>query len=160
MAAKQVIGGGIIAPGEARLLIILPDDRVLPGRATLLDASGVLFEAECLGRAVPDYFAPKGAASRLTHDGDTPLGLYASTRMIALPQEMTGIGRLFVPLHPRDGEAADAERAGRTGLGVHGGRGDGKLRPTRGCVRLRDKDLARLALIAGERPFDVLIKAA
>ncbi len=58
----------------------------------------------------------------------------------------------------RDWQARKAELKGRTGLGIHGGRGDAVLKATHGCVRLKDRDMADFARIAGKLRFTVEIR--
>jgi hypothetical protein len=55
-------------------------------------------------------------------------------------------GRYVVPLVPTD-PADPVVAARRHGLMIHGGRGNDKLMVTRGCVRMLDIDMARLAKI-------------
>ena len=43
------------------------------------------------------------------------------------------------------GDAATAVECGRTGLGLHAGRGDDRLVPTYGCLRITDLHFDRLA---------------
>jgi hypothetical protein len=147
---------------NATITITLPADRRSTGRLVFRSADGELkFSCPCLGRSA-------GHASNPTRDplkyrGDTPTGRYALTFVTRLAAPITGIGSLWIGLDPDDfydTQARKAEKAGRTGLGIHGGRGDGLLKPTHGCVRLKDVDMAALARIAGKTRFTVLIETA
>ena len=141
------------------MLIVLPTDRVRPGRLTLAIRGHILFTAACLGRSAGlfDRFTGTGRHDRLAYRGDTPLGDYAVTFVSHLAKAMTGIDTLWIGLDPTAGEALQAEHAGRRGLGIHGGRGN-TFMPTHGCIRLRDKDMAELAAIAGRMRFTVSIR--
>ena len=150
------------APPLWGALIILPRDRTKPGRLELRDRIGMLvFSCQCLGRSAGIFDAVTGRVrrDRLAYRGDTPLGDYAPTFVTTLAKPITGIGRLWVGLDPIAGEALAAEQAGRRGLGIHGGRGE-TLRPTHGCIRLKDSDMAALAAAAGRNRFTVRIVAA
>lgn len=146
---------------NAAITITLQKDRRAPGALVLRDARGdTMFSCQCLGRSA-------GAESNPTRDplkfrGDTPTGRYASTFITHLPKPVTGIGTLWITLDPDnfyDGsQARQAELKGRTGLGVHGGRGNTVLMATHGCVRLLDKDMADLARVAGKLRFTVEIR--
>lgn len=161
-------GGGSGMPRVARpaappvlwsMLIRLPEDRTQAGRLELRDRGGrVVFSCPCLGRSAGIFDAVTGRVrrDRLAYRGDTPLGDYAPTFVTALAKSITGIGNLWVGLDPVGGEALAAEQAGRRGLGIHGGRGE-TLRPTHGCIRLKDSDMAGLAAAAGRNRFLVSI---
>lgn len=144
-------------PGLCR--IILPQDRTQPGVLTLFNADlNIVLKAPCLGRSagILDRVTGRVRRDRLAYRGDTPLGNYALSFVTRLAKPITGIGALWVGLDPVAGEALEAERAGRRGLGIHGGRGE-VLRPTHGCVRLRDTDMARFERAAGRMRFAVAI---
>lgn len=131
-------------------------DRFKPGQLVLFEGDVPVFSAPCLGRSAGgDADNPDRDPARPY--GDTPAGRYASTFVSRLPGAIAGIGDLFIPLDAVAGPALDAERAGRRGLGIHGGRGDDRLYATRGSIRLLDKDMAELARIAGKRRFDVVV---
>ena len=142
--------------------IHLPDDRTVLGRLRLRNSFGALvFTCQCLGRSAGLFDAVTGRVrrDRLAYRGDTPLGEYAPTFVTTLARPITGIGRLWVGLDPVDGEALAAEQAGRRGLGIHGGRGE-TLRPTHGCIRLKDSDMAALAAAAGRHLFTLRVLEA
>lgn len=145
---------------NASVVITLPSDRQKSGVLVLRDGAGnILFSCKCLGRSA-------GHASNPSRDpmkfrGHTPVGKYALTFVTYLAKPITGIGSLWVGLDPDnfyDTPARRAEKAGRTGLGIHGGRGDAVLKPTHGCIRLTDRDMADFYRIAGKRRFTVTIE--
>lgn len=146
----------------ATVTITAPRDRTKPGQLVLRNIKGeTIFSCQCLLRSV-------GHASNPTRDplkfrGDTPLGKYETTFVSHLPQKSVGVGDLWVGLDPAnfyDTPARRAEIAGRTRLGIHGGRGDGMLKATHGCVRLLDRDMADFARVAGKLRFTVEIQEA
>lgn len=139
------------------MAICLPNDRHKPGVLSLFIAQSMepIFSAPCLGRSA-------GAPTNLERDplkwrGDTPIGQYALTHVAQLPRPAPGIGKLWIALDPVAGQALHAEAAGRHGLGIHGGRGDGALKVTHGGIRLADADMAALASVAGDLRFSVAI---
>ena len=148
-------------PSIGDLLIVLPADRTRPGQMALFDAIGdQKFTAACLGRSAGIFDKVTGTVrrDRLQFRGDTPLGDYAVTFVSQLAKPITGIGSIWIGLDPEGGEALRAEQNGRRGLGIHGGRGNSRLMPTHGCVRLTDIDMAALAKAAGRMRFTVTIR--
>lgn len=146
---------------HAAIRIYLGEDRFKPGRLQYWSASTqLLFSCDCLGRSAGILDALTGAVRRdpLKYRGNTPLGGYALTFVSHLAKPIRGIGSIWIGLDPVSGDALTAEQNGRTGLGIHGGRGDGALKPTHGCIRLRDRDMAELARIAGKNRFTVDIR--
>ena len=144
----------------AQVTITLPKDRRQSGVLVLRDNAGtILFSCRCLSRSA-------GHASNPSRDpmkfrGHTPTGKYALTFVTRLAKPIIGIGALWVGLDPDDfydTPAWSAELAGRTGLGIHGGRGDLTLKATHGCIRLLDRDMADFERFAGKRRFTVLIE--
>jgi len=143
------------------ITITLPKDRKKPGTLVLRDDRGqTMFSCHCLGRSAGHASNP--SRDPLKYRGDTPTGRYATTFVTHLPHPVTGIGLLWITLDPDnfyDGsQARQAELKGRRGLGIHGGRGNIILKPTHGCVRLLDRDMADLASVAGKLRFTVEIK--
>lgn len=95
--------------------------------------------------------------------GNTPVGKYALTHITRLAKAITGIGTLWCPLDPSDfydTQARRAEIAGRTGLGIHGGRGNELLKSTHGCIRVKDRDMEDFYRIAGKMRFTIIIGEA
>lgn len=149
-----------VSSANASVAITLPKNRQQPGQLVLRDSAGnILFSCRCLGRSA-------GHASNPSRDpmkfrGHTPVGKYATTFVTRLAKPITGIGSLWVGLDPDDfydTPARRAEKAGRTGIGIHGGRGDAVLKATHGCVRLLDRDMADFYRIAGKRRFTVTVE--
>jgi hypothetical protein len=147
-------------PNAASVVISFPADRSKPGTLVLRDSAGkLIFSCRAFGRSA-------GHASNPSRDpmkfrGNTPLGKYATTFISHLAKPVTGIGSLWVGLDPDnfyDTQARRAEKAGRTGLGIHGGRGDAVLKATHGCVRVLDRDMADFYRIAGKARFTVTIE--
>lgn len=141
--------------------IMLPEDRAKPGILRLFEGpqQTLVFDAQCLGKADNLRAADKGNPARdpARPYGDTPTGEYGPTRWFPFAQPHPRMGDGWIPLSGISGQAEDAVRNGRTGLGIHAGRGDGRLVPTYGCVRMRDADMARLAEIVGDREIRVEI---
>lgn len=90
-------------------------------------------------------------ADQKRKNGNTPLGRYwcgEPEPIGALDRDGKKYGPWFVPLQPEDGVAT-----GRSGLGIHGGGSDlpspradfQGWETTRGCIRLQNFDLERLA---------------
>ncbi len=144
----------------ATVLITVPKDRTKAGKLVLHDANhNPLFSCLCLARSAGHATNP--TRDPLKYRGNTPVGKYALTHIVHLAKPITGIGSIWCPLDPDDfydTQARKAELKGRTGLGIHGGRGDAALKATHGCVRLKDRDMADFARIAGKLRFTVEIR--
>lgn len=136
----------------------------MPGRLTLYSPGGseLLHELPCLGKA-----ENARAAAHDNHDrdplkpyGDTPLGRYNGKLELFDPPHAV-LGSAWIRLDPKSGDAMRARDNGRRGLGIHAGRGDKKLIPTFGCIRLSDKDFAllveELQCFDASQPVEVLI---
>lgn len=145
-----------------RIVIFLPRDRAKQGLLHLFGDDGRFLTGNirCLGKA--DNQRAIEAKNPLRDStrpyGDTPSGTYA-------PSKVT----LFEPVHPRLGKAAIlidgvegnaliAKEEGRTGLAIHGGRGNDGLVPTYGCVRVLDRDMEKLVMALGDLPVTVEIE--
>ncbi|BCW89981.1 hypothetical protein sos41_31490 [Alphaproteobacteria bacterium SO-S41] len=143
--------------------ITLPRNRANPGTLSVLDAAGrEQLTVPCLGKAAGEIATKAGNPSRnpLKRRGDTPLGTYlAHVGAAAFGRYMKSYGLGWIPIDPIGGDAQKAEDAGRTGLAIHGGRGNGpKLIPTAGCVRVGDADFAKIsAALRGAKGFQVEI---
>lgn len=129
----------------------LRHDRAQPGEFRLIDPAGspVLVGA-CLGKADGQQAAKVGNPSRnpVRPYGDTPLGRYAPARLTTFNPPHPRLGLYGIELIGEAGPAL-AAMAERAGLWVHGGRGDGRLVPTYGCLRLLDRDMAAVARRVG-----------
>ncbi len=129
--------------------IILPRDRKYAGFFTLIDSEGVLVLAgRALGKADNGRAVTEGNPARrsVLPYGDTPTGDYHAARMIKLDPPHRRIGKLWIPLKGKSGDALQAIAEGRRKLGIHAGRldTDGRLVPTYGCVRFSDRDIEQL----------------
>lgn len=143
--------------------ITLPANRRNSGVLKLLRGAELVVHMRCLGRAAGEKAAEAGNPTRdeLKRNGDTPTGSYLAPRGVeARPKaRQTGFGTHWIPLDPIGGQAQAAEDAGRAGLAIHGGRGDARLVPTAGCIRVLDKDFARLKAAIGDvKGFRVEVK--
>ncbi len=143
------------------LKIRLPADRTKTGTLTLVDPlTGLALygPVPVLGRAARDTAKAKGnpTGSSLLKYGDTPTGTYRIVNILAngdgttRPVEKYGQSGSIV-LDPQKGDAQKAKENGRTGLLIHAGRhafssavGPQMLKPTNGCVRMLDWQLAQL----------------
>jgi hypothetical protein len=136
-----------------KIRITLPPDRTLPGRLTYAQIT-----VPCLGKADNARAAVHGNPKRNpVHPwGDTPTGRYAPARAVWFATR-TPLGEAWLPLEGVHGDALTARHNGRTGLGIHAGRGSGRLVPTYGCVRLRARDFYAMLSEAGERRIEVEI---
>lgn len=145
-----------------RLVVLLPRDRAKAGVLTLFDDAGELMfpGAPCLGKADNARAAKEGnplRSPRMPY-GDTPAGEYAPARVEIFAAPHARLGRGWIPLHGETGAALAAVRNGRTGLGIHAGRGDGALVPTFGCLRVSDSTFDRLVQAIGDDQVRVTIE--
>lgn len=145
-----------------RILVKLPPlrERQDSGTLRLVDGAGhELLSCDCLGKADGKAAAAAGNPDRdpVLENGDTPTGLYAAARALPIPPQdpnFTHMGAWFIPLNGVSGDAARAKNAGRKGLAIHAGRGDDRLVPTLGCLRLRDVHMAELDTALNGRQVD------
>lgn len=137
----------------------LPKDRRQIGELAVLDVDAlVLHGIECRGKADNGTATARGNPSRTTTMpyGDTPSGRWHGCQVTKLPQPADGIGGAWIPLEkPWSGDAVQAQINGRRGLAIHAGRGNDALMATKGCIRVRDRDFARLCEVLGDKIFDV-----
>lgn len=138
--------------------INLPANRNNTGTLTLIDATTglTLFgPVSVLGRASRNTAAAHSnpGADPLKKFGDTPTGAYnvnnivkncAGTTRPVLQYGESG----SIVLDPSAGHALTAKKNGRTGILIHAGRhanssvvAPNALKPTNGCIRMRDWDL-------------------
>lgn len=148
--------------------VALSRTRQFPGTLVLKDEDGLtLFgPVPCLGRA--DGFSAaehdNAARDQLRPYGDTPTGQYQCTVEPAAPSD-PGDLRSYGPhrrilLTPVAGVALEAAKQ-RSGLMIHGGApaSGGGLRPTHGCLRLSNENMAAL-LAAYQEPCQCTVMEA
>jgi hypothetical protein len=137
------------------IVVELPPDRRFAGRLTLKDDQGRTLAGpfDAYGKADNAAAIAHGNAGRdpkLPY-GDTPEGSYEVPRAIATGDDTNYPAHSYgnagaLALRPVGGPALDALANGRIGLLIHGGDPGlgGTLRPTNGCVRLSNADMASL----------------
>lgn len=119
--------------------VTLPRDRTRLGTLICGD-----FTCACLGKSDSLTAHKNGNHSRdpLKQFGDTPLGTYTvSIGPVGWPMSSYGTHPVLT-MDPTGGDALVAESVGkRSGLLIHGGalNREGKLRPTFGCIRVRNE---------------------
>ncbi|MCK6375909.1 MAG: hypothetical protein L6Q69_17680 [Zoogloea sp.] len=141
--------------------VTLPTDRSKTGTLTLIDPTtglALFGPVPVLGRAAKNTAAVHGnpSASPLKPFGDTPAGTYDVARIVGNGDNTTRPVARFgqsgsIVMEPTGGDALTAKNNGRVGLLIHAGRHafsaavDAKaLKPTNGCVRMLDFDMAKL----------------
>jgi hypothetical protein len=136
--------------------VIVGANRFEPCALELRDGAGVLIRRyHCVARADRAGAQAHGnpAASPLLPYGDTPTGGYTVSGPMQTGTPDHPVGRYgpngFMRLAPVSGDAMLARENGREGLLIHGGHLDarGRMRPTNGCVRLHDDDMADLVAL-------------
>lgn len=133
------------------LIVKLRHDRSQAGDYSLLDPSSVVvLRGSCLGKADNARATQAGNRARnpVKPYGDTPLGRYRPAPITVFSPHHPRLGAYGIELIGEAGPALVA-MAERTGLWVHAGRGDGRLVPTYGCLRLLDRDMAAMARLVG-----------
>lgn len=140
------------------LFICLPVDRRSAGQITLIRGRRVSGRWRCLGKADNARAIRAGNRERdpTLPYGDFPTGTYEVTGYVAFETPHPRIGNGWLPLDGALGQARDAKQGGRTGLGIHAGRGDDELRPTYGCLRMLDRDFAAMVDAISDDPVLVM----
>lgn len=140
-----------------RIVIRLPVDRRQVGHLSVLDDDRVVLAGiPARGKADNGTAKARGNPERLPAMpfGDTPAGVWHGCRVVKFAAPVAGLGAAWIALDkPWSGDAVQAQINGRSGLGIHGGRGNGDLVATQGCVRVRDDDFARIADAVGGDEF-------
>jgi hypothetical protein len=124
------------------ILVTLPKDRARYGRICVeTDGETLLGPFPCLGKGGRS----KGAKSSdwRVRGNDTPTGEYHGETARWEPANVYGPNPV-IRLDPVDGNALEAEKLGRSGLAIHGGRDQATLWSTEGCVRVFDRDMAQI----------------
>ena len=144
-----------------RIDISLPLSRPRPGMLVLSNTEGrpLLPPFFCLGKADNARATRAGNPDRdpTKPYGDTPAGVYAETSLVKFGAAHRRLGRAWIPIDGAEGQALRAVEGGRTGLGIHAGRGNDRLIPTYGCVRMLDREFDLLAHRVGRGPIVVTI---
>ena len=84
---------------------------------------------------------------------DTPTGEYLGTLAAWEPAETYGPERV-IKLDAVSGNALQAEKLGRSGLAIHGGRDQAILWSTEGCIRVFDRDMRRINEFMAKRKLN------
>ena len=144
-----------------RILIKLPKDRRQPGTLSVLERDAVILAGiDCRGKADNGTAKARGNPERvcILPYGDTPSGAWHGCEVAHFAKPVDGLGKAWIALErPWSGDAVNALIHGRTGLGIHGGRGNGDLVATKGCIRVRDNDFALIVDALGLDEFIVEI---
>lgn len=138
----------------SEIKIILPPyaERTKLGKLTVINNQKTVFTCQAYGKA--DGAAAEKADNPkrdpLKKCGDTPFGGYVFVVVKFNPLDdkklrTYGKGHI-IRLEPKNGDAQKARLNGRRGLHIHGGALNvhGKLRPTNGCVRVSNEDMAAI----------------
>src|SRR5690349_7872300 len=152
-----------------RIEVKLPKGRAFPGTLSAFAENGdgtekcVFGPVPCLGRADAYAAAQHGNPGRnpLRPYGDTPVGSYDCT-LLSPGDNLRSYGpHGRIALRATAGDALAAANSGvdadpddghRSGLLIHGGAPGprGGLRPTHGCLRLSDENMAALLAVFKE----------
>lgn len=152
-----------------RIAALLPKDRTKPGTLLLLADSGAqLLAAPCLGKSDNQKAADNGNPTRdpTRPWGDTPTGMYRSAKVRRFDPEHVTLGPYAIKLDGVSGQALEAVKGGRTELYIHAtrtndaGRGEDRLIPTYGCLRLEDDDMKALVAAIGDTTVEIEIAEA
>lgn len=139
-------------PDTWTLRVTLPRDRRQSGDFSLIDPAGnTMLVGPCLGKADNQRAMEAGNINRdpVRPYGDTPAGHYKPTRIQHLVPAHHRMGVYVIAMVGSAGQAL-AAMTERTGLYVHGGRGDARLWPTYGCLRLLDRDMLAIQRRVGD----------
>ena len=136
----------------------LPGERREPGQLFLEIDGERHGPIACLGKADQERADKAGNPARdpILPYGDTPTGVYRAAKLVHHVPPHARVGEWFLPLVGRSGEAFDA-MAARTAVGIHAGRGNDRLVPTYGCLRVSDDDMAEMAAIINGREVDEIV---
>jgi hypothetical protein len=142
----------VLAEDAVKIHALLPPNREAEGTIWATDETGVIFGPErCRGEAdnTAALKANNAQEDPARSHGDHPAGVYRITEVVRNPMPTDTYGPAFLRLAPVSGQAWEARRNGRSGLGIHGGRlGPGDtLRATYGCLRMDNDAVDRLAAL-------------
>jgi hypothetical protein len=154
--------------GRISIMIDLPVNRNLPGVLRVIEPSyygagpdkQLLPDIACRGKAENLAAAAACNPKRVSIHayGDTPSGEYEVTQIEMFAHRHSSLGVGWIALTGKHGDALQAMENGRSGLGIHAGRGNGALMATHGCVRIRDRDFDALVRVLAGTKFDVVIR--
>ncbi|MEQ1890859.1 MAG: L,D-transpeptidase [Alphaproteobacteria bacterium] len=153
--------------GRIHIMIDLPVNRNLPGILRVIDPGyypspdrQLMGDIACRGKADNRAAAANSNPRRdpVHGYGDTPAGEYETTRIELFERRHSSLGIGWIPLTGKSGDALQAMENGRSGLGIHAGRGNGLLMATHGCLRVRDDDFDALVRVLGGKKFAVTIR--
>lgn len=153
-----------------KISVLLPRDRTRPGTLFLFSGTVEIFSADCLGKADNAQAAKNGNPTRdpVRPWGDTPTGTYHPVKVRRFEPEHATLGPYAIPLLGAGGQALEActarpDKPARTELYVHAtrtndaGRGEDRLIPTYGCLRLEDGDMKALVEAIGDETVEIEI---
>lgn len=149
------------SPDIAKIVVSLPKDRLTAGAlAVYMRDGGRVARFPCRGKADSARAAQAGNPKRdpAYPYGDAPAGDYGETWLNLFGEDHPRYGIGWIPLFGVYGQAWRARQNGRTGLGIHAGRGDEKLIATYGCIRMLDRDFKKLAELVGHDRFTVTVE--
>lgn len=138
---------------QYHIYVELPRNRMMHGKLWLLNASGSVEKGpyECYGKADNQIAIAHNNQKRdpTLPFGDHPLGTYKVVNIQHGKQPAHSYGPFFVLLEPKYGAALVAKAHGRVGLAFHGGdlNASGFMRPTEGCLRLKNEDITEIAAL-------------
>lgn len=89
--------------------------------------------------------------------GDAPSGIFLPSRISRFTPPRKTFGRWAIRLEGQSGQALEAKEGGRTGLAIHGNRGDIKLMATYGCIRVFERDMEILSKTIGDASVVVTV---
>lgn len=130
---------------------LLPKNREAEGVFHVTDDAGAILAGPFRCRGEADN-ANAAEHANVTEDptkvgGDHPYGVYRVVDLVEGPTPEHSYGPFFFRLSPVSGEALEAWKNGRRGVGAHGGDLDaqGRLRATYGCLRMTNDDITTVA---------------
>lgn len=135
-----------------KIYAMLPPDRQAEGSVWAVADGNIIWGPErCRGEAdnTGAFKAGNVQEDPTRAFGDHPYGVSLVTEIVRKPSPAKSYGPVFIRLNPVSGEAWEAKRNGRTGIGIHGGdlSPDGDLRATYGCLRLTNEAVLSLAVL-------------
>lgn len=139
----------------------LPANRWNRGTLRVVDRERqVLADMPVLGKADNERAAKAGNPTRdpVRPYGDTPAGSYAPARLELFDRPRERYGRGWIAMEGVDGDALTAKENERSGLYLHAGRGNERLVPTYGCLRVRDIDFDHIAHVCKGRDIVLTVR--